>query len=68
MTESLRTALRTLRLSGLAESLEIRLQEAAAGGLNHAEFLELALADELAVRAQRRMNRRIKPHGRSWSS
>jgi len=60
MTESLRTALRTLRLSGLAESLEIRLQEAAGGGLNHAEFLELALADELAVRAQRRMTRRVK--------
>jgi DNA replication protein DnaC len=60
MIESLRTSLRTLRLSGLAESLEIRLQEAAGGGLNHAEFLELALADELAVRAQRRMNRRIK--------
>jgi len=60
MTESLRAALRTLRLSGLAESLEIRLQEAAANGLNHAEFLELALADELAVRATRRMNRRVK--------
>jgi len=52
--------LRTLRLSGLAESLEIRLQEAAANGLNHAEFLELALADELAVRAARRMTRRVK--------
>jgi len=60
MTESLRAALRTLRLSGLAESLDVRLQEAAGNGLNHAEFLELALADELAVRAARRMNRRIK--------
>jgi DNA replication protein DnaC len=60
MNEALRTTLTKLRLSGLAQSLEVRLQEAAGNGLNHAEFLELVLADELAVRAERLMNRRIK--------
>ncbi len=60
MNESLLTALRKLRLSGLAQSLEIRLQEAAGHGLNHAEFLELILQDELMVRADRHMNRRLK--------
>jgi len=60
MNESLQTALRKLRLSGLAQSLEVRLQEAASHNLNHAEFLELILQDELAVRADRLRNRRIK--------
>ena len=60
MNESLQTALRKLRLSGLAQSLDIRLQEAASHGLNHAEFLELILQDELAVRADRRMDRRVR--------
>jgi DNA replication protein DnaC len=60
MNESLQTALRKLRLSGLAASLDVRLQEAASHGLNHSEFLELILQDELAVRADRLMNRRIQ--------
>ena len=59
MNESLQTALKKLRLSGLASSLEIRLQEASGNGLNHAEFLELILQDELMVRNERRMTRRI---------
>jgi len=60
MNDALRTAVTKLRLSGLAQSLDVRLQEAAGNGLNHAEFLELALQDELAIRAERLMNRRIK--------
>src|ERR1700739_3935448 len=60
MNESLRVALKQLRLSGLLESLEVRLHEAASNGLNHAEFLELILQDELAVRADRQLQRRIK--------
>ncbi len=60
MNESLRTTLKKLRLSGLAESLDVRLQEAAGHSLNHNEFLELILQDELAVRADRSINRRIK--------
>ncbi len=49
MNEALRKTLKQLRLSGLLESLEIRLQEAAGHGLSHGEFLELILQDELAV-------------------
>ncbi len=60
MNETLATSLRQLRLSGLALSLEVRLQEAAGNGLNHMEFLELILQDELAIRAERLMNRRVK--------
>jgi len=60
MNEAMQTTLKKLRLSGLAQSLDVRLQEAAGNGLNHVEFLELALQDELAVRAERRVKRRIK--------
>ena len=60
MNDALRTALKQLRLSGLLESLEVRLQEAAGHGLSHAEFLELILQDELAVRADRQLQRRVK--------
>jgi DNA replication protein DnaC len=60
MTESLRSALKQLRLSGLLESLEVRLLEAAGNNLNHVEFLELILQDELAVRADRQLQRRVK--------
>src|SRR5438094_5433161 len=38
---SLETSLKPLRLSGLCQSLGVRLQEAAANRLSHAEFLEL---------------------------
>jgi DNA replication protein DnaC len=60
MNEALRKTLKQLRLSGLLESLEIRLQEAAGHGLSHGEFLELILQDELAVRANRQFERRFK--------
>jgi DNA replication protein DnaC len=60
MNEPLLAALKKLRLSGLAQSLDVRLQEAAGHALNHAEFLELILQDELAIRAERLMNRRVK--------
>lgn len=60
MNERLESALRKLRLSGLAQSLDIRLQEAAANRLSHAEFLELLLQDELAVRGDRLIQRRTK--------
>jgi DNA replication protein DnaC len=52
--------LKQLRLSGLAQSLDVRLQEAAGHQLNHAEFLELILQDELFVRNERLIGRRVK--------
>lgn len=60
MNGPLQTTLKKLRLSGLAETLDIRLQEAAGHNLTHAEFLELILQDELLVRDERQINRRVK--------
>jgi DNA replication protein DnaC len=60
MNDSLVTALRKLRLSGLLQALEVRLQEAAGNNLGHAEFLELLVQDELNVRQQRLIARRTK--------
>jgi DNA replication protein DnaC len=60
MNERLQSALHQLRLSGLAQSLDVRLQEAAGHQLSHLEFLELILQDELLVRQQRQIDRRVK--------
>jgi DNA replication protein DnaC len=60
MKDTLQATLRQLRLSGLAETLDVRLQEAAGHQLSHAEFLELILQDELMVRDQRQIERRTK--------
>ena len=60
MSDSLRSALKQLRLSGALESLDVRLHEAAGNSLNHAEFLELLVQDELAVRSDRQVRRRVK--------
>lgn len=57
---NLETACRQLRLSGLAATLSVRLQEAAGNRLAHAEFLELILQDELNVRKERLLARRTK--------
>ena len=60
MKATLREQLKELRLSGLSQSLEVRLQEAKAAKLDHAEFLELILQDELVVRRDRQIARRTK--------
>lgn len=63
MNEGLQSTLRQLRLSGLARTLDLRLQEAASHQLNHQEFLELILKDELLVRNNRQIERRMKAAG-----
>jgi DNA replication protein DnaC len=60
MNANLREQLKQLRLSGLSQSLEVRLQEARSSKLDHAEFLELVLADELVVRRERQIGRHTK--------
>ncbi len=55
--------LRHLRLSGMAEALPGRLQQAVAAGLPHQEFLELLVEDKLARRADRLFARRLKQAG-----
>jgi len=60
MNAKLADMLKQLRLSGLSSTLEVRLQEATANQLNHGEFLELVLQDELAVRYERLVDRRTR--------
>src|ERR1700747_989055 len=63
MNDNLAKTLRKLRLSGLLESFEVRLHEAQSHHLNHLEFLELIVQDELAVRGDRKRERRVKAAG-----
>lgn len=60
MNDRLQSQLKELRLSGLACTLDVRLQEAVANSLSHAEFLELILQDELLMRHERLISRRVK--------
>lgn len=59
MNDRLQSQLRQLRLSGLGRTLDVRLQEAAGNNLTHAEFLELIFQDELLVRNERLIGRRV---------
>ena len=63
MNDALRTSLRQLRLSGMIETLDVRLQEASGNRLSAQEFLELILKDELLVRNSRMIERRVKAAG-----
>jgi DNA replication protein DnaC len=63
VNDALHSLLKQLRLSGLLSTLTVRLQEAAANHLGHGEFLELILQDELAVRCERQLGRRVKAAG-----
>ncbi len=59
MADGLDATLKKLRLSGLGESLEVRLHEASSRGLTHREFLELVLQDEVMIRNSRLISRRL---------
>lgn len=63
MNPQLAQRLRHLRLSGMAEALPVRLQQARTGNVPHLEFLELLVEDELARRADRLFARRLKDAG-----
>jgi DNA replication protein DnaC len=60
MKETFAPMLRKLRLSGLATTLDVRLQEARGNSLSHEEFFELVLQDELNIRKERLIRRRVK--------
>lgn len=60
MRNTINPLLTKLRLSGMIESLEVRLHEASSTGLTHLEFFELMLQDELNIRSDRQIQRRIK--------
>lgn len=63
MNQQLIQYARQLRLSGLLSSLELRLQEARTHQLPHEQFLELVFQDELNIRQQRLIQKRIKAAG-----
>lgn len=50
--------LKALRLGGMLETLELRLQQAQDGQLGYLAFLEMLLEDEVNRRAQRALSRR----------
>lgn len=58
--EGLRAALRTLKLSGMLDTLDARLAQARAGELGHLEFLQVLCQDEVARRDQAAFARRLR--------
>jgi len=58
--ETLIYQLKAIRLSGMAQKLNIRMQEAVANELSHIDFLKNLVTDELAIRKDRLLQRRLK--------
>ncbi len=56
----LTTRLKTLRLSGILESLDVRLEQARSGNLGYMEFLELVIQDEIERREARNLEQRLQ--------
>jgi DNA replication protein DnaC len=56
----LETTLRTLKLSGMLETLEARLAQARAGELGHVEFLQVLCEDEIARREAASLVKRVR--------
>ena len=57
---SLHDALRTLKLTGMLETLDARLAQTRAGTLGHLEFLQVLCEDEIARRETAALTRRIR--------
>jgi DNA replication protein DnaC len=57
---ALHDSLRALKLSGMLQTLDARLTQAAAGELGHLDFLQVLCDDEIARRQALSMTRRIR--------
>jgi DNA replication protein DnaC len=57
---ALNKALRTLKLSGMLETIEARLAQARAGELGHIEFLQVLCEDEITRRQNSAITRRLR--------
>ncbi len=57
---SLRTALKTLKLTGMLDTLDARLAQAHAGELGHLEFLQVLCEDEITRRDAASLIRRVR--------
>ena len=60
MKAAMAQMLKRLRLSAMAQTLDVRIQEARNGQLDPEEFLETVLQDEINIRGERLIGRRIK--------
>jgi hypothetical protein len=60
LTHQLTPMLRTLRLSGILETLEVRNRQAVEARTSFVEFLTLLLQDELERRAQAALHLRLR--------
>ena len=56
----LKEQLKRLKLSGIKDTLDIRLQEATGNQLSHLDFLSILLDDEIELRLERKLIRLIK--------
>ena len=57
---ALRDALRTLKLSGMLDTLDARLAQARAGELGHLDFLQVLCHDEISRRDSQAAHRRLR--------
>ena len=60
MTTALRDSLKTLRLSGMLETLDARLTQAQKGELGHLDFLQVLCQDEITRRESVALERRLR--------
>lgn len=60
ISSQLERKLRHLRLSGMAQVFNVRLQQAVEGRLSHQEFFELLIEDEVNRRRDRLLERRLR--------
>jgi DNA replication protein DnaC len=58
-THQLESKMRMLKLNGMVDSLDVRLNQAQKDGIGFREFLELLLEDEVQCRANKRLATRI---------
>src|SRR5438876_8736868 len=59
-TGALERALRTLKLSGMLDTIDARLAQARAGELGHIEFLQVLCEDEISRRQATSITRRLR--------
>jgi DNA replication protein DnaC len=60
ISSQLEHKLRHLRLSGMAQVFDVRVEQAVTGRLSHQEFFELLVDDELTRRRDRLLERRLR--------
>lgn len=60
ISSELERKLKTLRLSGMAQVMDVRIQQALSSRLSHLEFFELLVEDELTRRRDRLLEQRLR--------